>query len=88
MYEGGDRWLEVASVEAASCWSSSKTPSLKKATIRSPLNLTQITPNTTMTALQDGATQDQRFPVNDANVNEAGAAPGTPSPTKVRSGRR
>ena len=51
-------------------------------------NLTQITPNTTMTALQDGATQDQRLPVNDANVNEAGRGTWYTSPTKVRSGRR
>ena len=72
VYEGGDRWLEVASVEARELLVVVQDAELEEGDDPVTFNLTQVTPNTTMTALQDGATQDQRLPANDAGANEAG----------------
>ena len=72
VYEGGDRWLEAASIEARELLVVVQDAELEEGDDPVTFNLTQITPNTTMTALQDGATQGQRLPANDAGANEAG----------------
>ena len=70
-HDGDDSWFEVASITERELLFIVGT-NMDEGDDPVAFNLTQITPNTTMTALQDGATQDQRLPANDAGANEAG----------------
>jgi hypothetical protein len=70
-HDGDDSWFEVPSmVERELLFVVAAT--MDEGDDPVAFNLTQITPNTTMTVLQDGATQDQRLPANEAGANEAG----------------
>jgi hypothetical protein len=71
-HDGGNSWLEVGSVEARELLLVTQDANLSEGDDNAPFNLTILTPNTTMTALQDGATQDQRLPQNGDGANEAG----------------
>ena len=71
-HDGSDRWLEVSSVEARELLVVVQDNSLAEGDEPTSFNLSLISPNTTMTALQDGATQDQRLPANEDGANEAG----------------
>jgi hypothetical protein len=73
VHHGGDSWLEVANVEARELLFVIS-ESLDEGDDPVSFNLTTIVPNTTMTALQDGATQAQRLPANGDGVVEAGRA--------------
>ena len=70
-HNGDDSWFEVPSmVERELLFVVAS--NMEEGDDPVAFNLTQITPNTTMTALQDGATQDQRLPANEGGANEAG----------------